>query len=236
MPLDSWLSFQPIFFLWKQPYLRLNDSYYAPRKDLIFICLEIAVKPETRRITGQYVCGPGLLLYFHGGLESRKQAGETQEYKQRSFFSSKYMRSFNPATSDLFYIQKHRWQDSAQRVWAILRSLQHCETFCYRPSLDLKSFLGDIRRRNKQEEANTRTSCDPLRPLPNTKTLWFALVLFVWDSPDQRRQEQTEGRFMEKGGQWKKWGSPRSVFVNKVSPPAVVVPGLDFSTVEKKVQ
>lgn len=39
---------------------------------------------------------------------------------------------------------------------------------------------------------------------------------------------------IHQGGWWKKWGSPHSVFVNKVSPPAVLVPWLDFSTVARR--
>lgn len=47
---------------------------------------------------------------------------------------SKYVRSFIPTTSDLFYIQNYCWQESV-KVLAILRPFQHCEMLRYHPQL-----------------------------------------------------------------------------------------------------
>ena len=69
-----------------------------------------------------------------------------------------------------------------------------------------------------------------------TRSLWFALVLFVWDPPRTNGDRSRQREDSWKRSWWKKWGSPRSMFVNKVSPPAGTVPASDFSTAGQRPQ
>ncbi len=121
------------------------------------------------------------------------------ENKQRSFFFlSEYVRSFIPTTSDLFYIQNYCWQESAEKVLAVLRPLQQREILCYHPQRGSNGgWGGSDFHVFKCRTRKTRPSCDPVRALPTQRAyglLWFYLCGILRTNGDRGRQREDSSR------------------------------------------